>query len=217
MTKTGAAARPTPTDEGETIVEWVITHQRALIIGAIVVAVGAGGGWLWQRSAQIKESRAAEAYQTAESSFMSGNLPLAQTELEKITTRWSGTAAGSQAASLLAQIHFDQGRFAEGIAVLESAVTSAPKELRAGMLALLAGGHEGAGKPAEAAAAFARAADVAQFQLDRQQYRMERARTLRASGDTAGATAIYTDISQIEDSPFAGEAKVRLGEIRASK
>lgn len=217
MTKTGAAARPIIDDEAETITEWLVTHQKSLIIGAIVIAVGAGGGWLWKRSAEIKEAKAGEAYQGAESAFVSGNLALAQTEFEKITARWPGTSAGTQAAMLMAQMMYDQGKYAEGLSQLQASAGSAPKFLRAGVQALIAGGHEGAGKPAEAATAYEAAARAAEFELDRQRYQMEAARNLVAAGDAAAAKAIYQDIAARDDSPYAGEAKVRLGEILARK
>ncbi|MDH4178834.1 MAG: tetratricopeptide repeat protein [Gemmatimonadota bacterium] len=215
MTKTGAAARPTLDDDGESIAEWLVTHQRSLIIAAIVIAVGAGGGWLWKRSAEIKEANAAAAYQAAESAYSAGNAPLAQTELEKITTRWRGTAAGTQAAMLMAEILYGQGKYVEGVTQLEQAAASAPKFLLAGVHALVAGGREGEGKPAEAAAAYAQAAATAEFKLERQMYQMEQARTLRAAGEAAAAKVIYDEIAGIEDSPYAGEAKVRLGELLA--
>jgi hypothetical protein len=44
---------------------------------------------------------------------------------------------------------------------------------------------------------------------------MEAARSYLAAGDTAAAERIYTEISAREDSEFAGEARVRLGEIKA--
>jgi predicted negative regulator of RcsB-dependent stress response len=217
MTKTGAAARPILDEDGASIAEWLETHQRSLIIGAIVIAVGAGGGWLWKRSAEIKEANAGAAYQTAESAYSAGNVPLARTELEKITARWPGTSAGTQAAMLMAEILYGEGKYSEGVDQLRRASGSAPKYLRAGIHALVAGGLEGEGKPAEAAAAFAEASETAEFKLERQMYRMEQARTLRSSGDAAAAQAIYQDIAGTEDSPYSGEAKVRLGEILAKQ
>ena len=217
MTKTGEAARPTPDGTAETITEWLITHQKNHLIGAIVVSALGGGGWLWQRSAQIKETKAAEALQGAEAAFSAGNMPLAQVELGKITARYPGTGAGTQAAMMMAQTLFDEGKFAEGIAQLEPVTRSAPKTLRAGVHALIAGGLEGEGKASEASVSYATAAAAAQFKLDGQMYRMESARTLVAAGDLAAARSIFEEISILEDSPFAGEAKVRLGELLAKK
>jgi predicted negative regulator of RcsB-dependent stress response len=181
----------------------------------IVLAAAGGGFWMWKRSAEVREGRAGEAYQAAEGAFASGNMPLAQAELEKVTGRYAGTASGTQAAMLLAQVHFGQGKYAEGMQVLEAASSKAPTPLKAGIQALMAAGFEGTAKPAEAAAAYGKAADLSQFDIDRDMYRMEQARILAASGDAAGAGKIYLEIGQREDSPFAGEAKVRLGEQQA--
>jgi hypothetical protein len=116
---------------------------------------------------------------------------------------------------LTAQVFFEQGKHAEGIAQLEAVAGSAPKALRAGIQALIGSGLESSGKPAEAAAAFAKAATEAGFAVDRDMHHMEQARNLLAANDAAGAAKIYKEISSREDSPFAGEAKVRLGEANA--
>jgi hypothetical protein len=42
---------------------------------------------------------------------------------------------------------------------------------------------------------------------------MDEARAKAAAGDAAGATEIYRTLAAQEDSPFAGEARVRLGEL----
>ena len=215
MTKTGEAARPMPTIEPETLGETWLLYQKQIITGAIVIAMGAGGFWLWSRSGQIREEKAAAAFIPAEATFLSGNKFLAQAELEKITSRYKGTTAGTQAAMLNAQVLFEQGKNAEGIAQLESVAGSAPKALRAGIQGLIGSGLENSGKPAEAAVAFAKAAAASAFAVDSDMYRMEQARSLMAANDVVGAAKLYKEISVREDSPFAGEAKVRLGEANA--
>lgn len=213
MTKTGEAARPTPTIEPETFAETWLLYQKQIIIGAIVIAAAGGGVWMWRRSAQIKEERASEAFQVAEASYMGGNQALAVTELEKIVGRYKGTTSGTQAAMLIAQSLMEQGKYAEGIAQLEAALGSAPEALKAGLHALIGAGHEGAGKPAEAAASYGRAAAASQFEIDRDMQRMEQARNLVAANDAAGARKLYEEIAARDGSPFAGEARVRMGEL----
>lgn len=217
MTKTGEAARPTPTIEPETLGETWLLYQKQIIIGAIVVFAAGGGFWLWQRSAEIKQEKASAAFQAAEASFMSGNQALAVTELERIATRWKGTTAGTQSVMLMAQSLMEQGKHAEAITKLQSALGGAPDALKSGIHALIGAGHEGAGQPAEAAVAFGRAAAAAQFQADRDMHRVEQARNLFAANDLAAAEAILQEIATREDSPFAGEARVRLGEVIAKK
>ncbi len=212
MTKSTDSSRLSGLDS-ESLADTLLTYQRPILIGAIVVAAGVLGGWLWMRSAQIREERASEAYQSAEAAFTSGNRPLAQSELERLVTRFSGTASGSQSAMLLAQLLYEQSKFAEGIAQLETALRGAPKAMRPGIHALIAGGQEGAGKPLDAAAAYGRASAATPFEVEKDQYRMEQARTLANGGDRAGAEAIYRSISGREDSSYGAEARLRLGEL----
>lgn len=212
MTKTGEAARPRLELEPESFGETLQQYQKPIIIGAIVLAAAFGGTWMWLRSAEIRETRAAEAYTAAEAAFGAGNAQLAQPELERVFTRYTGTTAGTQAGMLLAQVLFDQGKFAEGLTQLETALAKAPKPLRAGVLSLMGSGHEGAGQFAEAAARFIEAAGATEFALDADQFRMSAARNHVAAGNVAGARAIYEEISGREDYEFAGEAAVRLGE-----
>lgn len=217
MTKTGEAARPTPTIESEDLGEFWLLHQKKIIIGAIVVAVAGGGYWLFQRSEQIKEEKGGAAFSAAEASFLGGNQALAVTELEKIMTRYAGTTAGTQSAMLIAQSQMEQGKPAEAIAILEASLRSAPSALQAGVQALIGAALESSGKPGEAAAAYGRAAAASQFAPDRDMQLIEQARNLVASNDLAGAEKIYAEMAGREDSPFAGEARVRLGEVSAKK
>lgn len=199
--------------EPETLAETFIVYQRPILIGAIIVAVGGIGSWLWLRSAQIREERAGAALQAAETAFVSGNKALAQTEFERLIGRFPGTNAGTQSAMLLAHLLYEQGKHAEGVTQLESALRRASDEMKPGVLALIAVGQEGAGKPLDAAAAYGRAATETRFSTDRDQYRMEQARTLAAGGDRAAALAIYREISERDDSMFGGEARLRMGEL----
>ncbi len=214
MTKTGAAARPTlDLDEPDTVVEFLQYHSKPIIIGVIVVAAAVGGVWMWQRSAEIKEARAGAAYAAAENVYAAGNAPLAQPELEQTVERYPGTAGGAQAAMLLARINFEVDSFAAGIAAVEQALPEAPEALEAGLLGLLGDGHESMGEHAQAASAFQRAAEATQFADERDRYRLAEARNRTAAGQVAEARAIYESIADREDSSYAGEAKVRLGEL----
>lgn len=213
MPAPGTPTQPNVAIEPETLGETFLLYRRQLTIGAVVVAAVVGGVWLWQRSAQIKEEKGSAAYQAGEIAYVSGNRPLALTELEKVATRYAGTAAGTQAAMLSAQILFDDGKHAEGIAVLEKALTTANADLKAGIHGLLGAGYEATGKQAEAAEAYGKAATTARLEGERAGYTMDEARAKAAAGDAAGATEIYRTLAAQEDSPFAGEARVRLGEM----
>ncbi|HET8769479.1 MAG TPA: tetratricopeptide repeat protein [Gemmatimonadaceae bacterium] len=214
MTKTGAAARPTlDLDEPDTLVEFLQYYKKPIIGGVIVAAAVLGGLWMWNRSVEIKEARASAAYSSAENVYASGNAPLAQPELEQTVERYPGTAGGAQSAMLLARIHFEVDSFAAGVAVLEQALPKAPDALEAGMLGLLGDGHESMGEHTQAASAFERAAAASDFDEERDRYRLAEARNRAAAGEVAQARAIYESIANREDSSYAGEAKVRLGEL----
>jgi tetratricopeptide (TPR) repeat protein len=201
--------------EPETLAESFIMYQRPIVIGAIVLAAGGIGSWLWIRSAQIREERAAASLQAAETAFVSGNKALAQTEFERMIARFPGTNAGTQAAMLLAQVLYEQGKYVEGVTQLEAALRRSSDVLEPGVLSLIGVGQEGAGKPLEAAAAYGRAAAATRFTAERDGFKMEQARTLAAGGDRAAATALYREISEREDSQYGGEARLRMGELAA--
>lgn len=213
MTKTGDAARPSLALEPESLVDTLQRYQRPILIGAILVLAGIGGTWMWRRSAEIKETRAAEAYATAEAAFGAGNPQLAQPELEKAVTRFRGTAGGTQSAMLLARILFDQGKYDDGLKALNEALGASPSTLRASLHGLIGAGLEASGKPAEAATAYERAAETAAFREDQELYRMEAARNHLEAGNLTAAKGLYEGVAARDDSPFLGEAKVRLGEI----
>lgn len=213
MTKTGDAARPILDDGPETFSEFVQQYQRPLTIAAIVVALGVGGWWMARRSAQIRETRAGQALQVGETAYSSGNIALAQTEFEKVVTRYPRTTAGAQAAQVSAQLYFEDGKVDEGLARLEAAARKAPSHMKAGVLSLMAAGKGMAGKHAEAAADYELAAQAAQFRQEREQFRMDAARQWVAASNYAAARTIFQSIADKEDSGHAGEARLRLGEI----
>jgi hypothetical protein len=216
MTKTGDAARPTlDLAEPTSAVDAFQRYQKPILIGAIAVAVAGGGLWLANRSAAIKETRGAEALATAEAAYGSGGIAAAQGELQKVVTRYAGTAAGTQAALLGAQWYYEAGQPDSGLTMVGSALSKARPYARAGLLAMQATGKSMKGDHAAAAKDYEAAAVAAVLAADKDGYRMDAARSYLAAGDTAAAERIYADIQTKEDSPYAGEARVRLGEIKA--
>lgn len=216
MTKTGDAARPTlePLDSASAA-ELFQRYQKPILIGAIALGVAGGGLWLAQRSAQIKETRGGEALLVAENAYATGGAAAAQPELQRVYTRYAGTAAGTQAALLSAQWYFEAGQADSGLMAVEAALGKAPAYLRAGLLAMQAAGKSMKGDHAGAAADFEAAAAATTLDAERDSYRMEAARAYATAGDTASAERIYGEIAGREDSAFSGEARLRLGEIKA--
>lgn len=190
-------------------------YQRPIVIGAVVLAAAGGGLWMAKRSGEIKEQRAQEAFVQAEAAYSSGGIAAAQGELRKVLTRYAGTSAGSQAALLSAQWYYEAGQADSGLAVISAAASKAPSAMRAGMLGLQATGKALKGDHSGAAKDFEAAASASELSSERDAYRMDAARSYLNGGDAAAAERIYTDIAAREDSDFAGEARLRLGEIKA--
>lgn len=213
MTKTGSAARPLLDEESLTAIETLQKYQRPITIGAIVLAVGLGGGWLYQRSAEIKEAKGAQALGQAEAAYSAGNTPLAKEELGKVVTRYAGTTAGTQAALLGAQLHYEAGQIDSGVTQLTIALGKAKAYEKAGLLALRAAGRGTAGEHAEAAADFEAASAAARFQQEKDQYLMEAARQHVQAGNYDVARKTYQAIAEREDSAHSTEARLRLGEL----
>lgn len=201
--------------DSTSVAETLQRYQRPIAIGAVVLAAAGGGLWMAKRSGEIKEQRALEAFAAAEAAYSSGGATSAQAELQKVVTRYASTGAGGQAALLSAQWYYEAGHADSGLAVLSGAVSKAPVAMRAGLLAMQATGKAAKGEFAAAAKDFEAAAAATQIRSDKDSYMMDAARAYVAAGDTAAAERIYTEISAREDSNYAGEARLRLGEIKA--
>jgi predicted negative regulator of RcsB-dependent stress response len=214
MTKTGEAATPRlDLKDEESILEALDRHKRPLTIGVIVLALVLSGGWMMRRSAQIRESRASAALGVGENAYTTGSTAVAMTEFARVSTRYAGTSAGTQASLMLAQLHFEAGQVDSAMTVLEAALKKSPKHLRAGVLAHQAAGLALGEKHAEAAGAYLEAAKFAQFRQEADQFRMDAARQHVLASEIEAARAIYTEIARREDSSSAVEARLRLGEL----
>jgi predicted negative regulator of RcsB-dependent stress response len=204
--------------EGWTFADWIQANTRAVGIGAaIVVLVGLG---FWYNSAKnAREQRSAErGLMQAKQSLAAGNLALAQTDLQRVATSYQGTAGGVLSAMILAQLDFDQGKFAEGLKVIEpyenakAAGASLP-----GILALKADGLMASGKAGEAATAYERAAAATSLPGERATYLAKAGRAYMAVGKNAEAKVIWERLAIDPDAPFIrNEAYIRLGELSAT-
>ncbi|MGH7663155.1 MAG: tetratricopeptide repeat protein [Gemmatimonadaceae bacterium] len=215
MTRTGAEARPPVQEErAETILEWIELHTRHLVIATVILLAVAGGLWFWIRSREIRAARAQEGLTAAEQSLQQGNLPLATSDLERLLGRYGSTPAAPQAALLLGQIYFERGEYQRGISVLERAVqTDAGELIDATFKSLIADGYDELGRYSEAAEHYNQAADLTEFETDRALYRASAARALTRAGNDAEALRIWSDLADNPESPVAGEARIRMGEL----
>src|ERR1051325_295514 len=128
-------------DDPQDLMQWLDVNRRWLTIATAIIVVGGGSWWVYNQSQMNKEVNASKALLLAQQSMNSGNPALAKSDLEKMTARYGGTAAGSEGAMLLAQLDYDQARFQEGITILDRAARSAPQPLEAEIRSLMGDGY----------------------------------------------------------------------------
>jgi len=215
MTKTGAAARPDLEDRAEDLKEWALIHSKGLSIAAGVIVVLVGLAFLYVKSQQAQARNASSALLQAEQALGAGNSALAQSDLERVVNRYGSTDAGQEAQLLLAQTYFDAGKYAEGVEGLQKLIASKPKFIEASAYNLLGAGYEQQNKFDDAAAAYQKAAGIAEGRGDRDTYLANAARALTAGGKTSDAIKIWSKLATDPTSPAAAEARVRLGELQA--
>jgi predicted negative regulator of RcsB-dependent stress response len=197
--------------------EWIQANSRAVGIGAVVVLVAGAGYWFYLRSAEIKRLNAERGLSQAKQSLNAGNAGLAQTDLQRVASRYKGTPAGSQAAMLLAKLEYDQGKYAEGIKALEPYQTaSAAGPNLAPVWALTADGQLALGQAAAAASSYQKAAEATSLPGERSMYWAKAARAFMTAGKDADARAIWERLSTDPDAvAVKNEAEIRLGELSA--
>jgi outer membrane protein assembly factor BamD (BamD/ComL family) len=203
-------------DPLENLTHWLQTNSRTLAIaGAVVVAAGLGIYGVRASDAK-KRANASTALYAAQAPLSEGRLEDARTALAGVASRYKGTTAGEQAVLLLAQTLYDEGKFAEGITALQGGRSSASSAFAAPMEAMIAAGFEAQSDFAQAAQHYANAAKVAGSELERDSYLLSQARQTMAAGQRSEAIALFEALRAKESSPYAQEAAVRLGELRAT-
>jgi predicted negative regulator of RcsB-dependent stress response len=219
---TGKLAMTTPPIDShgrtraESLQQWFILNSRILWIAAAVVVVAAGGTWFYARSNQIKAANGAKRLLAAKQSIGSGNLALGQSDLQKVAEQYKGTAAGVEAALLLAQVYYDQRKFTEGIAVLEQAATKAPGVVVAGMRTMMADGYLELGKAADAAKAYEAAAAASPYKGEQASIMSRAASAYLMARDSAKAMEIWGGLRENTSNQLAAiTARVRYGELTA--
>jgi len=212
MAKTDPAVSILEEGGGESLMEWARANSSKLSIGGIVIVAVAAVVFLWRASAEKKELRASEALANATAVVQSGNVALAQSDLQALLRRYGGTSAAIQARMLLARVHFGTGKVDEGLRELNA--ISSPGIYAASVHGLRAAGLEQSGKPSEAAAEYEKAAAASTTELGKASYQSDAARAYVAAGNVEAAKRIWQSLTS-DTNPLAGEARVRLGEMSA--
>src|SRR5687767_1733777 len=150
--------RPRPASDNrlEAMSDWFELHSKVVTGAVVAVAVIIGGVWFYTRSQNLKAERAERAYYSAQQSMAVGNMPLAESDLRKMITRYDGTPAAMQATLTLAQLLYDQGKHQEGVTLLKQATPKleASEEFAASGHLMLATGYEQLRRFAEAGAEY---------------------------------------------------------------
>jgi len=200
-----------------TFAEWIQANSRIVGVGAAVVVLAAVGYWFYLRSAEIKRQNADRGLNQAKQSISAGNAALAESDLQKVATRYKGTPAGAQAAMLLAQLNFDQGKTPQGLKVLEPYQSGSAAGANLGAIwALTADGQLGSGKPDDAAKSYEKAANATALPGEKSIYLSKSARALMLAGKNEDARKLWERLASDPNAmAVRNEAEVRLGELQA--
>ncbi len=194
--------------------DWFQLHSREVTWASVAVIALAAGGWFYNRSQELKSERAEKAYFAAQRSVVSGNLPLAESDLRKMVQRYDGTSAATEGRLALAQILYEEGKYQAGIDALKEAGKAG--DFASAVHMVMAGGYDQLKKYKEAGAEYEAAAKAARFDADRQREQSLAAKAYLNGGDSAKAKAIWTELGADSKGTVAGEARVRLGEMAAT-
>lgn len=208
-------SRPDLEQRVESLVEWLEQNSRTLMYASIGLLVVAGGFWFYRQSNARQAESASTALSEAETAIGAGNLPLAQSDLEKLIQRYGSTDAGTQAHVLLAQVHYEKGEYQQGIDELKTVTGAKDAYTAAAGMNLQAAGLEQSGKFAEAAATYEQAAKKAPYKVDHDVYMASAARALTTAGKVDDAKKIWATLANDDQSTAQPEARVRLGELEA--
>jgi tetratricopeptide (TPR) repeat protein len=212
VTQPGATTQAEPFLERA--LEWTKAHPQitSWTVAAVVVGVGL---FIWTASSNRRsEAIAGRQLQAARYAFDNQNLPLAASELARITENYSGTNAAAEGRLLLAQVRLLQGQSQQAVDMLREFAPRAGAAFRSQAYGLLGAAYENLGKAKEAAEAYQTGAEGARMDFLKAQMLSDAGRAWATAGDTAKAVAAYRRI--VNDLPkemAVTEARVRLGEL----
>lgn len=203
----------------ESFMDWFHVNSKLVTAGAIVVLIAAGGAWYYQSAKTQKLENADKQLQLAKQSLRPGNpnTQLAESDLKRVSERYAGTTAGTEAGMLLATLKLDKGDAPGAIAYLQELtgkLGSSPNAASA--RSLLGDAYSQAGKAAEAAAEYERAAAATSMPNERAFLLSKAGHSYMAAGKGPEARRVWETLASNQESPgLAAEARVRLGELLA--
>jgi tetratricopeptide (TPR) repeat protein len=210
------AGRPTFEERSESLADWARLYTRELSIAGVILVALIGVLWLYRYSSTQQFRRADEQLLSPERSLAAGNVPLAQTDLRRIIARFGGTPAATQAAMLLAETYYTEGKYIDGLATLAKASRTGSSALFAtGVESLIGDGYSEEGKPKDAAGHYMAAAAASPYPAEKARWKAIAARAYTNAGDTAQALSLWRELSKDDTSPQAPEARLRIGELTA--
>jgi predicted negative regulator of RcsB-dependent stress response len=202
---------------------WAQTHARHIVIAAVVALILVVGFIYVRTSGSARRDAAARELSRVRATMQTGNVQLAQQDLEGFVRRFGGTEAGAEAKIMLAQVYLQSKQAPKAIETVQSLAgnVDSPAGFTAAML--LAAAYEESKQFDQADRTYLRIADDAQFDFQ-QREALDRAARVRAEqGNTAGAIQLYERIIQsFGDEPPAESLgdldvfKMRLAELKAA-
>jgi predicted negative regulator of RcsB-dependent stress response len=211
---TEGSTRDNPKVEG--FMDWFHVNQRWVGIGAVVVLIALVGGWYVTRAKAIKYENADKQLLQAKQSVASGNIPLAESDLQKVSDRYEGTPAGAEAGLLLAKLKLDKGDFQGARTFLESLASKLNGPNAAAARGLLGDALAQLGKTAEAAAEYEKAAAETHMPNEQAFLLAKAGHAYMTAGKGPEARKIWEGLAvQTINASLATEAQVRLGELSA--
>ena len=204
-------------DPIESVSTWFQGNSKPILMAIGGAAVAAAAVMLYRSSTASTREKASAALYAAQTPYVEGKLPEAEKALGTVVTRFGSTAAGQQAAVLLAQVKFDQNKVDEGIKTLEQAVGGSSAEFKSSIEGLIAAGYEQKKDFVKAAEHYAKAASASPFKSEKYNQQANQARSLMTAGKDADALKIWEELAKLDGEPIQQEASVRIGELLGKK
>lgn len=209
-------ARPTHPPSPGALRWFADPRNRYLVLGG-AVGLLALVAWLVVMSGRRKETFASRALDQATGIAESGNLPLAASELQKITTTYGGTRAAQEAVIRLNQVRLVNGQYELAAVGLQDFIKSRPEaQFKATAYGLMGRALENSKRPGEAAQAYLDAAAAADVDYLKADYLMDAGRAFLNAGDRPKAVESYRRVlKEYGKTTSRTEAEVRLAELTA--